>query len=120
MSETARREAVTGAQRIVVKVGSSSLTTVDGGLDPARISTLVDVLAAARERGAEVQHLPGARVLPPGRRDGAPVTVDDQAVAGSAVSLLEGIQAAVPSTTPIAAGYSLERRVTPVSRSGLS
>ena len=48
------REAVTGARRIVVKIGSSSLTTAAGGIDPDRISTLVDVLAAARERGAEV------------------------------------------------------------------
>ena len=48
------RDAVTGAQRIVVKVGSSSLTTVDGGLDPARLSALVDVLAGVRARGAEV------------------------------------------------------------------
>ena len=54
MSESALRSAVTDARRIVVKVGSSSLTTVDGGLDPARLRGLVDVLAAARERGAEV------------------------------------------------------------------
>ena len=48
------RPEVTEARRIVVKVGSSSLTTAAGGIDPARISTLVDVLAAARARGAEV------------------------------------------------------------------
>jgi len=54
VSESALRSAVTDARRIVVKVGSSSLTTVDGGLDPARLRGLVDVLAAARERGAEV------------------------------------------------------------------
>ncbi len=48
------RGAVTGARRIVVKVGSSSLTTAAGGIDPERVSTLVDVLAAARARGAEV------------------------------------------------------------------
>lgn len=48
------REAVTSARRIVVKIGSSSLTTAAGGIDPERVSTLVDVLAAARGRGAEV------------------------------------------------------------------
>lgn len=48
------RVAVTGARRIVVKVGSSSLTTVDGGIDPERVRVLVDVLAAARARGADV------------------------------------------------------------------
>ncbi len=48
------RALVTGARRIVVKVGSSSLTTASGGIDPARVSALVDVLADVRERGAEV------------------------------------------------------------------
>ncbi|MCL2612866.1 MAG: glutamate 5-kinase [Nocardioidaceae bacterium] len=49
-----RRPEVTGAHRIVVKVGSSSLTTAAGGIDPERLSTLVDVLAGVRVRGAEV------------------------------------------------------------------
>jgi glutamate 5-kinase len=49
-----QRAAVTGARRIVVKVGSSSLTTAAGGIDPVALSRLVDVLAAARARGAEV------------------------------------------------------------------
>ncbi len=48
------RAVVTGARRIVVKVGSSSLTTATGGIDPTRVSGLVDVLATARARGAEV------------------------------------------------------------------
>lgn len=48
------RAVVTAARRIVVKVGSSSLTTATGGIDPDRVSALVDVLAAARARGAEV------------------------------------------------------------------
>ena len=51
---TAGREPVLAARRVVVKVGSSSLTTAEGGLDPARLRALVDVLAAVRERGAEV------------------------------------------------------------------
>lgn len=54
MGEAGLREAVTSARRIVVKIGSSSLTTAAGGIDPERVSTLVDVLAAARTRGAEV------------------------------------------------------------------
>ena len=40
--------------RIVVKVGSSSLTTTTGGLDGDRLDALVDALAAARARGDEV------------------------------------------------------------------
>ncbi len=50
---TARPE-VTAARRVVVKVGSSSLTTAAGGIDPARVRRLVDVLAAARVGGVEV------------------------------------------------------------------
>jgi glutamate 5-kinase len=48
------REPVATASRVVVKVGSSSLTTPRGGLDPERIRSLVDALAAVRARGAEV------------------------------------------------------------------
>ncbi|MBD8868940.1 glutamate 5-kinase [Nocardioides donggukensis] len=48
------RPAVTGARRVVVKVGSSSLTTAAGGIDPGRVRDLVDVLAAVRGRGVEV------------------------------------------------------------------
>ncbi len=50
---TARPE-VSRASRIVVKVGSSSLTTPEGGIDPERVRALVTPLAATRARGAEV------------------------------------------------------------------
>lgn len=40
--------------RIVVKVGSSSLSSALGGLDDDRLRALVDALAAARGRGDEV------------------------------------------------------------------
>ncbi|MBJ7356995.1 glutamate 5-kinase [Nocardioides sp.] len=48
------RTEVTDAKRIVVKVGSSSLTTAAGGIDPARVRALAEVLAGARTRGVEV------------------------------------------------------------------
>jgi glutamate 5-kinase len=48
------RADVAAAGRIVVKVGSSSLTTASGGIDPAQVRALVDTLAAVRARGAEV------------------------------------------------------------------
>ncbi len=48
------RQAVREATRVVVKVGSSSLTTAAGGIDPDRIRDLVDALADVRARGAEV------------------------------------------------------------------
>ncbi|MGW4378559.1 glutamate 5-kinase [Kitasatospora sp. NPDC004531] len=43
------REEVVSARRIVVKVGSSSLTTAAGGLDADRVDALVDALAKARK-----------------------------------------------------------------------
>jgi glutamate 5-kinase len=49
-----RAQRVAGARRVVVKVGSSSLTTAEGGIDPAAVRRLVAVLAAARGRGVEV------------------------------------------------------------------
>lgn len=45
------RPAVSEARRIVVKVGSSSLTTASGGLDADRVDALVDVLAKSRSGG---------------------------------------------------------------------
>ncbi len=48
------RDAVRRANRLVVKVGSSSLTTAAGGLDPGRLDALVDVLSARRAAGTQV------------------------------------------------------------------
>ena len=48
------RDQVTTARRIVIKIGSSSLTTAAGGLDPARVDALVDVLVRHRAEGREV------------------------------------------------------------------
>lgn len=43
-----------GARRVVVKVGSSSLTTAAGGLDRDRLRHLVDTLVEQRNRGTQV------------------------------------------------------------------
>ncbi|MFD7261801.1 glutamate 5-kinase [Streptomyces sp. NPDC059874] len=48
---SAARQGVVDARRIVVKVGSSSLTTAAGGLDADRVDALVDVLAKSRSGG---------------------------------------------------------------------
>jgi glutamate 5-kinase len=48
------RPQVHSARRVVVKVGSSSLTTTVGGIDPERVRRLVAALAGARVRGVEV------------------------------------------------------------------
>src|SRR5215208_313984 len=48
------REELATARRVVVKVGSSSLTTAEAGIDPQRIEQLVSVLAGARLAGREI------------------------------------------------------------------
>ena len=49
------RAQITSAQRIVIKIGSSSLTGKAGSaLDTSAVNTLVDVVAACKARGAEV------------------------------------------------------------------
>ena len=48
------RNKVKNAKRIVIKIGSSSLTDGGAGLDAAAVDRLVDVVAYARKNGAEV------------------------------------------------------------------
>jgi len=49
------RSQLASAKRIVIKIGSSSLTGKAGSeLDPSAVDRLVDIVAAARGRGAEV------------------------------------------------------------------
>src|SRR3954471_5308723 len=48
------RPLVLDARRVVVKVGSSSLTTAEGGIDPGRVRLLVDSLADVRRRGPDL------------------------------------------------------------------
>ncbi|MFV0407069.1 MAG: glutamate 5-kinase [Propioniciclava sp.] len=48
------REQVAGAQRVVVKIGSSSITGTDGRIDIGQMNALVDAIAAARESGRDV------------------------------------------------------------------
>jgi glutamate 5-kinase len=48
------RVEIATASRVVVKVGSSSLTTLPGGLDVDRLRALVDVLGALRADGRQV------------------------------------------------------------------
>lgn len=48
------RLAIGQARTVVVKIGSSSLTTSAGGLDPARLDRLVDAIAARVAAGSQV------------------------------------------------------------------
>ena len=58
------RAAVLQARRVVVKVGSSSLTTGAGGIDPDRVSALVDTVAALRaESGLDIWLFGGGRLF---------------------------------------------------------
>jgi glutamate 5-kinase len=49
-----RADAVRSARRVVVKVGSSSLTTERGSIDERRVEALVEALARHRAAGVEV------------------------------------------------------------------
>ncbi|MDQ3579218.1 MAG: glutamate 5-kinase [Actinomycetota bacterium] len=51
---SATRDAIAAARLVVVKVGSSSLTTAEGGLDPARLDALVDALVTRHAAGSHV------------------------------------------------------------------
>ena len=48
------REALTHAKRVVVKVGTTSVTRSSGRLDPARVDRLVDELCALLDEGREI------------------------------------------------------------------
>ena len=50
----AERRDIASAARIVVKVGSSSLTTAEGGIDDHRIAALADALAMRANGGTQV------------------------------------------------------------------
>ncbi len=53
-SPLTRPAVMSAARRVVVKVGSSSIASVSGGLDGEALSRLVDALAGAHRRGVEV------------------------------------------------------------------
>ncbi|GMA30868.1 glutamate 5-kinase [Litorihabitans aurantiacus] len=48
------RELLAGARRVVVKIGSSSLTDDAGALDPTAVTAVADALAACRTAGTQV------------------------------------------------------------------
>jgi glutamate 5-kinase len=54
VSPRATRDAVAAARRIVVKVGSSSLTGSDGGVDVERVARIVEVVADRIAAGSHV------------------------------------------------------------------
>lgn len=52
--DAAERQALAGAKRVVVKVGSSSLTSIKGGISEKALTALVHALAGKRNSGTEI------------------------------------------------------------------
>ena len=102
---------VATARRVVVKVGSSSLTTAVGGLDADRVDALVDVLAKNRR-------LPGAP--DPGTHGDRPADGGDRTGAGGGARRSPGEREIVlVSSGAIAAGLAplgLRRRPRDLAR----
>ncbi|MGI3780374.1 MAG: hypothetical protein ACRYG2_06305, partial [Janthinobacterium lividum] len=86
------RTLVAAAHRVVVKVGSSSLTSAAGGIDPVRIGALVDALVAVRLAGREVVLVSSgaiaAGLAPLGMRSRPHDLANQQAAASVGQSLL--------------------------------
>jgi glutamate 5-kinase len=85
------RDHLTGAGRIVVKVGSSSLTTRDGGIDEARLEALVAVLAKRRAAGGEVVLVSSGAIAAALAPLGLPVRPRDLATQQAAASVGQGL-----------------------------
>jgi glutamate 5-kinase len=54
VSPQATRRSIGVARRVIVKIGSSSLTSADGGVDVDRVARLVDVVADRIDAGSQV------------------------------------------------------------------
>ncbi|WP_022910587.1 glutamate 5-kinase [Aestuariimicrobium kwangyangense] len=85
------RQALTQARRVVVKVGSSSLTSSDGGIAPDRIALLVDALANLRASGKEVVLISSGAVAAGYPRLGLPSRPRDLAGQQAAASVGQGL-----------------------------
>ncbi len=100
------REEIADTARIVVKVGSSSLTTPDGHLDPQKLQDLVAVLAEKRLGGTEIVFVSsGAQAAAMGPL-GLSTKPKDLATAQAAASVGQGLL--VAEYTRSFAGYGLK------------
>jgi len=85
------RRVVGEGRRLVVKVGSSSLTTSEGGhLDLSALGALVDVLAARRAAGHQVVLVPSGAIAAGIRPLGLPRRPSDLATQQAAASVGQG------------------------------
>ncbi|QVQ51939.1 glutamate 5-kinase [Spiractinospora alimapuensis] len=91
MSGEELRADVATARRIVIKVGSSSLTTPDGGIDTRRIDELVDVVAERRGSGATIVLVSSGAVAAGLAPLGFPTRPHDLASQQAAASVGQGL-----------------------------
>ena len=91
VTRPASRAAVTGARRVVVKVGSSSLTSAGGGLDVERVGALADALAARRATGSEVVLVSSGAIAAGLAPLGLPARPRDLATLQAAASVGQGL-----------------------------
>ncbi|MFC4555581.1 glutamate 5-kinase [Georgenia faecalis] len=85
------RSALADAPRVVVKIGSSSLTGADGRLDLDRLRALVDVLAARRARGQQVVLVSSGAIAAGIAPLGLPSRPRDLATAQATASVGQGL-----------------------------
>ncbi|TAK69050.1 MAG: glutamate 5-kinase [Actinomycetota bacterium] len=80
-----------GARRVVVKIGSSSITGGDDGVDAGQLDALVDVLAAVRRRGADVVLVSSGAIAAGFARLGLPRRPRDLASQQASASVGQGV-----------------------------
>lgn len=85
------RQVIANANRIVVKIGSSSLTRPDGHLDVDALTALVDVLAARKASGDQVVLVTSGAVSAGRGPLGLPGRPKDLATAQATASVGQGI-----------------------------
>jgi glutamate 5-kinase len=91
------RGGIAAARRVVVKVGSSSLTTAGGGIDDGRIAALAGVLAARVRAGTQVVLVSSGAIAAGLAPLGLPRRPRDLATQQAAASVGQGLLVAVYS-----------------------
>jgi glutamate 5-kinase len=89
------RAGIAAARRVVVKVGSSSLTTAGGGIDEGRIAALAGVLAARVRAGTQVVLVSSGAIAAGMAPLGLPRRPRDLATQQAAASVGQGLLVAV-------------------------
>ena len=109
MSEV--RDAIARAGRLVVKVGSSALTTAGSGLDVARLDALVDAIADRVARGTQIVLVSSGAIgagLAPLSLGARPKDLATQQAAASAQAQADALRN-TPPPAPVATVTTVER-----------